>query len=106
MCSYFELMQKLADFFALVRQFNQLAEQELWDDLLVLWPKYELLSQNLPQIEWSQYSSAEQQLIQQQMLKIDAVHSNLMASTIAWRSELQDMLQTSMQSRKLNDHYR
>lgn len=103
---YFELIKKLTDFSVLIEQLNDLAEKELWDDLLLLWPRYELLSHDLPQIEWARFTAKEQQLIQEQMLKIDSVHSRLMKLTLAWRNELQDMLQTTVQSRKLNDHYR
>jgi Flagellar protein FliT len=103
---FFELKQKLSDLLLVIGQLNELAEKELWDDLLVLWPRYEALSHHLPQIDWERLSIAEQQLLQESMLNLDSAHTHLMVLTLAWRDELQDILQTTVQSRKLNNHYR
>lgn len=104
--SYTDSLKKITEFSILIEQLNDFAENELWDDMLLLWPRYELLSRDLPQLEWTGFSISERLLLEEQIVKMDLAHSRLMELTVAWRNELQDILQSTVQSRKLNDHYR
>ncbi len=83
-----------------------LAKAEQWDDLLLAWPGYELLTLNLTNICWASIPEDEVALLETQLRQIETNHSQLLELTSAWRDELQDILQNTVQSRKLNDHYR
>lgn len=98
--------KKITDLLSIVSKLNALAKNELWDDLLVSWPSYEEVSHQLPEIHWLDFSEPERQILQKKMLDIEFLHQHLMIMTQAWRDELQGILQNTVQSRKLSDHYR
>lgn len=83
-----------------------LAQQEAWDDLLLAWPNYQAAATDFPQIDWLSCSAAEQQLLEAQLLQLERVNTHLMNLTMDWRTELHEILQNTVQSRKLNVHYR
>lgn len=104
--NYSELIKKLNAFVAVIDELNALAEKELWDDLLLQWSRYDAQTANLPQIDWREFPAQDQETLAQTMRQLDASNTRLMTLTQTWRNELQDILQSTVQSRKLNDHYR
>lgn len=87
-------------------ELQALAEQERWDDLLLVWPKYDKASDSLPVIDWEVISSIDQVQLKDKLQILQKQHEQLMNATLAWRTELQDILQSTVQSRRLNDTYR
>ncbi|QZA79198.1 flagellar protein FliT [Deefgea tanakiae] len=98
--------EKVSHLSEVVTELLILAQQERWDELLLEWPRYELATSDLPMITWSILSTDEQRLLEMQLRQLDSVHSSFLQLTSNWRDELKDILQNSIQSRKLNDHYR
>ncbi|WP_288842451.1 hypothetical protein [uncultured Deefgea sp.] len=85
---------------------SDLAEQECWDDLLLAWPSYDQATANLPQINWSEFSCEEKEDLSNRLVILQETHDRLIIRMLDFRSELKDLLHNSIQSRKLNDHYR
>jgi hypothetical protein len=101
--SYLQQVQQLA---SVSQQLLLLAEQERWDDLLLAWPSYEKASAQLPSIVWDALEPAQSSMMQENLLQLQSTHEALLAAALAWRSQLQDILQNTVQSRKLNNMYR
>ena len=103
---YATLQSQISELARVIEQLSALAKQERWDDLLLAWPDYEAVAQQLADIPWRSLTAAECAMVQSQLLAIQAAHEQLMAATIVWRAELQEILQNTVQSRKLTDTYR
>nr|WP_314899471.1 flagellar protein FliT [uncultured Deefgea sp.] len=85
---------------------SDLAEHESWDDLLMDFPKYEQTTTQLPQIKWAEFSAEDSETLRDKLVKLQELHDRLIEKMAGFRSELKELLQNSMQSRKLNEHYR
>ena len=90
---------------AVSTQLCDLAERECWDDLLLAWPSYDQATADLPQINWDELSPLESEALKNKLLNLQTIHGSLVDKISGWRSELKDILQNSIQSRKLNNAY-
>ncbi|MCB5194788.1 hypothetical protein [Deefgea salmonis] len=83
-----------------------MAKNEAWDDFFLAWPAYDELISRRSNINWLDFSKNDQIELKKILLEIETVHVSLIAASSAWRTELQDLLQTIVQSRKLSISYR
>jgi hypothetical protein len=83
-----------------------MAKLEDWDAFFLALHAYEQVTIELPTIPWGNYALEEQNLLRDQLLEIQQLHDMLITLSQCRRAELQEMLQNTVQSRKLSDHYR
>lgn len=100
---YHEKISQLSD---VVNELLNLAKNERWDELLLEWSRYDSVILNLPTVCWLDLSDSEKSSLEMQLRQIETSNNQLLELTSVWREELQEVLQNSMQSRKLNEHYR
>ncbi|WP_410498782.1 hypothetical protein [Chitinibacter sp. S2-10] len=101
-----ELIQWLNDLCDVSEQLLRLANIGAWDDFEQQFPAYNQWSLSLPLIAWSDYSISDQQLIKDKLLYLQQQHDALLVLTKEWRAELQGILQSEVQGRKLDERYR
>lgn len=89
-----------------VDQLLVLAEAELWDDFQTIFPDYEKLTANMPQIVWSLYAGDVRDEIENLLVEIESKHQRLLPLAISWKAELKSILNSEVQSRRLDEKYR
>ncbi|WP_348945367.1 flagellar protein FliT [Chitinibacter sp. FCG-7] len=90
----------------MVDQLLALARADAWDDFQTMFAEYAKLTANMPQIAWSLYEVDVIDEIRSLLLEIEAKHQQLLPLANAWKEELKTILNSEVQSRRLDEKYR
>jgi hypothetical protein len=90
---------------AFLLQLQELAQLQQWDDFEFAWPEYEKLTIDLPNIDWFEFSEQERINLEDVLLKVMLLHSNLQVAAVAWQDELQGMIKGLAQANRVSDKY-
>ncbi|WP_157670904.1 flagellar protein FliT [Chitinibacter sp. GC72] len=101
-----KLLEHLRGILCNVDQLLVLAESELWDDFQTIFADYEKLTANMLPIAWSLYAVDVRDEIKDLLIEIESKHQRLLPLAISWKAELKAILNSEVQSRRLDEKYR